>query len=143
MSSSSFSSQPSACRFHQKPQILHRFNEHKNTLDQILSVICFVGGFRDGEAAVCLWARGPSAPQSEEEGVAALGAVHRVVLIVEVQDVLLRFEAKLLVEQHGRVTGRHVQRHVLPHARLSGGTGSERGGQEVSALAGQRPARAK
>lgn len=60
----------------------------------------------------------PSAPQSEEEGVAALGAVHRIVFIIEVQDVLLRFEAKLLVEQHGRITGRHVQSHVFAHTRL-------------------------
>ena len=50
--------------------------------------------------------------------MAALGAVHRIVFIIEVQDVLLRFEAKLLVEQHGRITGRHVQRHVFAHTRL-------------------------
>lgn len=59
-----------------------------------------------------------SASQSEEEGVAALGAVHRIILIIEVQDVLLRFETKLLIQQHGGITGRHVQRHVLPHTRL-------------------------
>lgn len=60
----------------------------------------------------------PSTSQSEEEGVTALSAVHRIVFIIEVQDVLLRFEAKLLVEQHGGITGRHVQRHVFAHTRL-------------------------
>lgn len=59
-----------------------------------------------------------SASQSEEEGVAALGAVHRIIFIIEVQDVLLRFETKLLVKQHGRIAGRHVQRHVFAHTRL-------------------------
>ena len=59
-----------------------------------------------------------SASQPEEEGVAALRAVDRVVFIIEVQDVLLRLETKLLVQQHGGITGRYVQRHVLPHTRL-------------------------
>lgn len=58
------------------------------------------------------------ASQSEEEGMAALGAVHWIIFIIEVQDIFLRFETKLLVQQHGRITGRHVQRHVFAHARL-------------------------
>lgn len=50
--------------------------------------------------------------------MATLWAVDRIVFVIEVQDVLLGFEAKLLVQQHGRVTGRHVERHVFTHARL-------------------------
>lgn len=77
------------------------------------------GPWTSSSTTVCLGSGGVvSASQAEEEGVAALGAVHGVVFVVEVQDVLLRFEAKLLVQQHGRVTGRHVQSHILPHARL-------------------------
>lgn len=69
------------------------------------------GGFRWTPSVV-------SASQSEEEGVAALGAVHRIIFIVEVQDIFLRFEAELLIEQHGGITGRHVQRHVFAHTGL-------------------------
>ena len=65
---------------------------------------------------------GRSASESQEEGVAALGAVHGVIFVVEVQDVFLSFEAKLLVQQHGRVAGRHVQRYVFPHTRLKTST---------------------
>lgn len=50
--------------------------------------------------------------------MAALGTVRRVVLVVKVQDVLLSLEAEPLVQQHRCVAGRHVQRHVLPHACL-------------------------
>lgn len=59
-----------------------------------------------------------SASQSEEEGVAALCAVHGIIFIIEVQDIFLRLETKLLIQQHGRITGRHVQRHVFAHTRL-------------------------
>lgn len=59
-----------------------------------------------------------SASEAQEEGVAALSAVRWVVLVVKVQDVLLGLEAEPLVQQHGSVAGRHVQRHVLPHACL-------------------------
>lgn len=50
--------------------------------------------------------------------MAALNAVRRVVLVVKVQDVLLGLEAEPLIQQHGGVAGRHMQRHVLPHAGL-------------------------
>lgn len=57
--------------------------------------------------------------------MAALCAVHGVILIIEVQDVLFGFETKLLVEQHGGITGRHVQRHVFAHTCLT--TTTQRG----------------
>jgi len=44
--------------------------------------------------------------------------ISREVFVVEVQYELVWFEAKLLVEQHGRVGGGAVQRHILPHACL-------------------------
>lgn len=59
-----------------------------------------------------------SAAETQQEGVPTRAAVQGVIFIVEVQDVFFCFEAKLLVEQHGRVAGRHVQRHVFAHARL-------------------------
>lgn len=65
---------------------------------------------------------GRSASESQEEGVAALGAVHGVIFVVEVQDVFLSFETKLLVQQHGGVAGRHVQRHIFPHTCLKTST---------------------
>ncbi len=63
-----------------------------------------------------------SASQSQEEGVAALCAVHRIIFIIEVQDIFLCFETKFLIKQHGRITGRHVQRHIFPHTRLKNST---------------------
>ena len=42
----------------------------------------------------------------------------REVAVVEVQTVLLCFEAEALVEEHCRVVNRHVQCHVLPQAGL-------------------------
>lgn len=61
---------------------------------------------------------GSSAAQAQEECMPALFALHRVVFIIEVQDVLLCLEAELLVEQHGRVARRYVKGHILPHAGL-------------------------
>lgn len=58
------------------------------------------------------------APQPEKERVTALFTVHRVIFIVEVQDVFLSLEAKLLIQQHGRVAGGNVKGDVLPHAGL-------------------------
>ncbi len=46
--------------------------------------------------------------EPEEEGVTTVRRVDREVLVVEVEDELLGFEAELLVEQHRRVTRRHV-----------------------------------
>ena len=48
----------------------------------------------------------------------ALRRVCRQVLVVEVVDVLLHLEPELLVQQDGRVVGRHVEGDVLPHAGL-------------------------
>lgn len=48
----------------------------------------------------------------------ALFTVHRVIFVVEVQDVFLSLKAKLLVQQHGRVAGGNMKGDVLPHARL-------------------------
>lgn len=59
-----------------------------------------------------------SAAQAQEECVSALFAVHRVIFIIEVQDVLLCLEAELLVEQHGRVARRYVKGHILSHTCL-------------------------
>lgn len=61
-----------------------------------------------------------SSSEAKEEGVATLRAVRWVVLVVKVQDVLLSLEAEPLVQQHGCVAGRHMQRDVLPHACLKG-----------------------
>lgn len=61
-----------------------------------------------------------STSEAQEEGVATLRTVRWVVLVVKVQDVLLSLKAKPLVQQHGGVARRHVQRHVLPHACLKG-----------------------
>lgn len=61
---------------------------------------------------------GSSAAQAQEECMPALFALHRVVFIIEVQDVLLCLEAELLVEQHGRVARRYVEGHILSHAGL-------------------------
>lgn len=62
---------------------------------------------------------GSSAAQAQEECMPALFALHRVVFIIEVQDVLLCLEAELLVEQHGRVARRYVEGHILSHAGLN------------------------
>lgn len=65
-------------------------------------------------------AKSPSAPQPQEEGVPALLAVHGVIFVIEVQDVLLRLEAKFLVQKHGGVACRDVECDILPHACLRG-----------------------
>lgn len=48
----------------------------------------------------------------------ALLTIQGVVLVIKIQDVLFSLESKLLVQEHGRVTGRDVQGHILAHAGL-------------------------
>lgn len=50
----------------------------------------------------------------------ALFAVHWVVLIVKVQNVLLCLEAELLIQEHGRVAGGDMKSDVLAHTCLHG-----------------------
>lgn len=55
-----------------------------------------------------------------------------VILIIKIQNILLCLEAKLLVQQHGRVARRDVKSHILAHARLPkrGRTHGEAAGPE-------------
>ena len=48
----------------------------------------------------------------------ALFRLGREVLFVEVEDLLLHLEAKVLIEHHRGVVGRDVQSDVLSSARL-------------------------
>ena len=56
--------------------------------------------------------------QFEKESMAAVFRVHREIFVIEVQNQLFRLETKLLIQHHGGVACRHVQRHVLAHASL-------------------------
>lgn len=50
-----------------------------------------------------------------------------VILIIKIQNILFGLEAKLLVQQHGRVACRDMKSHILAHARLNQMVDHERG----------------
>ena len=59
-----------------------------------------------------------STPKSQKVCMSTFGGLGGQIFVVEVQYKFLGFEAELLIEQHGGITGRHMQRYVLTHARL-------------------------
>ena len=56
--------------------------------------------------------------QTHQKCMAAPQRVVGKVSVVESKDQLLGLETKLLVEEHGGIVDRHVQRHVFSHACL-------------------------
>lgn len=63
--------------------------------------------------------------KSKKISMSTLGRLGWKVFVIEVQHEFLSLETKLLVEQHCRIASRHVQSHVLSHARLKPGTNAQ------------------